>query len=566
MQTSKIPKRFPRKEKNTNKEPKDKENAEFDNEKIAEDKYLQDNKENETETEIINEESSDTSYDSVFFVDSTQNERQPIDSIIFGNLAQNIKEITKNDNENNKEEDIKEEKEEDDQQNESCVNDDIAHEESMDELFSPEKEVEEESLIEDPQVAEEETNEEEEINERAENKNQEEVQNDKENENEFQNILKEFLEFDDEENMKSEIYNQIPRYAHFPIEEICNIENQQNIKYMKEIDLYLHNIHFFHDTKRILFEEELKTKANEFLNNHKLKSKFGSSYTFQTLLIGPEESGKSTFLGILTEQLALELASTGTNKQYFLFPFNFKRSKYITPVLKELYKEFVTQIFTLLIMQSPIYTPFLDVLIQSFCSIVESHAPTLSKKFTLDCDNSILVSNIQQIFNDVNGSWNSPQYFEQWAATIVDLPFSLSRAFGYKDCIYILDHFEYSDITIDGGSSFESCPQPFVKFIAYIIDLHPFLLGCSDTTAAIEALNLGLNSKIEFLPFLDIIDSSLNPSLSFEFTIYFEDSHSQTIKVNDQNCGGLPNYLLKWIDINNEYDKYEKLLEEKQQR
>ena len=375
--------------------------------------------------------------------------------------------------------------------------------------------------------------------------NEEEEDEEEEKDEKLLGVIEEMVGKENKEAAEN-AYNCLPGKVKEFYDTALTVEEQQNFRYINKINDILKREHFI-DSTEIKYKKEIEEKANEFLKNHSSSSPCGTTYNFQAAILGPKSSGKSTFLGILANQLALELTATGMNKKYFLFLMDMNSVSFTLSNIVSFYKWFVAHTFSLVFAQAPMESKWADTLISSFNSIVDSSSPMLSKRFLNSCENKTVTSNIQAAFDAINECWRSKEYFEQWISNVINLPKVVSVAFGYTDIIYIIDHFDLADTSLDGRSHFDEHSVTSLPLIfAGLIDQSPYILGTADISKAVSLFNYDIDVKLETISSFDIIPVKEN---EYDIHAYFEEESLGKLVFSITSAGGVPLYVSRWNEL-----------------
>ena len=392
-------------------------------------------------------------------------------------------------------------------------------------------------------------------NEEEQNEEEDDEEEEEEGEETLYDVIEELVGKDNHEAVDS-AYQALPKKVKEFYDSSLNVEQQQNYRYMSQIEKLLRREGIL-TANEIQYEKEINKKALDFIDQHHIHSKYGPSYTFQTAIVGPRSSGKSTLLAAIIKNIALELATTGMSKHYFLFFMNMNSISLLAQDVKSLYKWYVNQTFALLFAQAPFLSKWSDLLISSFHSIVDSKASLLSKRFILDCEDKQVVQAVQGVFDVLKECWNSTDCFSQWLSNVLHFPRSISRAFGFSNIIYAFDHFDASDLTVDGRNQFEDTSVGQLHMVyASLIDQEPYILGTANIEKAVSIFSCGLDMKVELLSTCDIIEPEED---NHTIHVYFEEEDIGKHQITNKSTGGVPYFNYKWKELMACFDKVEEM-------
>ena len=345
---------------------------------------------------------------------------------------------------------------------------------------------------------------------------------------------------------------------------IC--ENEQKVWFLKEMKKILTEQGLNPDIKNIISYHALVQKANDLIQNHRLANPIVSSYIFHSSIIGPSKSGKSTFLGILANQILIDLVATDNWKKTFVFVADIDKIMMGFQDIQGFYNTFIHHIFSLLMAQLPSMVKYIPKIEQAFLSITQltrMETLPLPKRLTQSLEHKRLSTELQEIGLSLASIWFDPTSLSQWITSLVMLPTILARAFGFHDIIYILDHFEACSVQLDASYPFEdSQPIMFVnEYWKYAINNHAYIVSCADETSLMNSLamydetSIDLLSDIEFISLFDIYEDFEYSDK--ELTMTFEDTSSPALKLTATSCGGVPIYVNQWIKVNQRMDDLE---------
>ena len=89
------------------------------------------------------------------------------------------------------------------------------------------------------------------------------------------------------------------------------LEETHQERYFHSILKTLEDSNMFPETEEIECENELRARAREIIDKHRTVSASGVSYHFKTAVVGPRQSGKTTFLRILLQELLKHFSVEG---------------------------------------------------------------------------------------------------------------------------------------------------------------------------------------------------------------------------------------------------------------
>ncbi|OHS92972.1 hypothetical protein TRFO_12161 [Tritrichomonas foetus] len=370
-----------------------------------------------------------------------------------------------------------------------------------------------------------------------------------------------------EENVVAEAYSQLIPESKLMLDEIFVLEDEQKVRFFNEMMKILDEQGFNPNIANLSNADLLISKAKCYLSQHRITNPINSSYMFHSAIVGPPKSGKSTFLGILTQQILYDMIITNSWKKTFLFVADLDKLMSGYQDIQSFYHLFVHHIFTLLMAQLPSMIQYLPKVEQAFLSITSMSSRMeslpLPRKLTQSLEHRKLSAELQSIGSSLAAIWFDPSSLNQWITSLVMLPSILARAFGFHDCIFVLDHFESCSVSMEPLYPFEdSQPIMFVhEFWKYAIQSYPFILSTGDENALTDSLtivdetSIDLLSDIEFISLLDLVEEF--PYDDMELNIDFEDENQVSLKLVGSSCGGIPIFTKQWEKINKSIDRIE---------
>ncbi|KAK8860942.1 hypothetical protein M9Y10_012634 [Tritrichomonas musculus] len=352
-----------------------------------------------------------------------------------------------------------------------------------------------------------------------------------------------------------------------------------------------HRIPFFESTEIDFKSKKSRTNKNTEQND-KITFYSGACYHFNHAIVGPRQSGKSTFLSFLAHELLFELVATESIKKYFIV--NFDLSKCIMHVHNpELFFHDVVDI-TMRSLQwnCPCYTPYIHSLTSFFKSITDDsneidpdsftrQPPFVPPAFKLNPDFQYVASSFQSIANQMTTLWNNDEKYMEWMLRVLLFPESIAKAAGIKQMIYFVDDIELTDVELESSNgnhfkAFNGCI--FLADLFKLVlsngnffvscqnqdDFYKFIVPISDDLGPSEFLK-----KIKMLSTLNLINISKqnqnqeeeteNLYLDKVISVFIDDDDDDEIPINFSvnHTGGIPIFVFLWKEINQLFDEFE---------
>lgn len=314
--------------------------------------------------------------------------------------------------------------------------------------------------------------------------------------------------------------------------------------------------------------QDLDKEALKILREHTFVTPVkpaGYSFTGRVAVVGPKQSGKSTFMKILSTKYIQLLNTMKLKKRTAVFIYDFDNFKKSTKNIFEFYGKFVQSSIIQLAEQYPLLkmhpqrkdaedsthstdkTPILDELIRAFNQFTrnEQFKPLSHQKFkyvpfdSFYTDINALVENIQDSLTKPNGIG------EFLTATFL-LPSNLAYILGYSNVHFIIDHLEALDVDVKPRSPFAT--KENVSLINYVNNLlsdTSYFISCTEEEklfAILDALELRMTTEIKSVIGLVSDQSELK-----DVKLELDDGSKVTLLFS--YCGGCSGYISKWQDF-----------------
>ncbi len=340
------------------------------------------------------------------------------------------------------------------------------------------------------------------------------------------------------------------------------IEHSQQERYVASIFATLkQNDMFSLESEKIEGAKELRDKARRMVSSHRVVRPNGISYCFKTAIVGPSNSGKSTFLKILIRELLVDLVATDNWKRTFVFPVDMSLIMDADPAV--IFGKWVSYTFAQLRAQTPSMLEYLPGIERSFMGLMETKGTAiLPKKFTQILEYRKLSAEIQRILSNMAAIWYDTTSLLPWWASIAMLPFLLARALGFKNIIMISDHFDETSVEIQPCYPFEGSPH--VAFLSEIwkcaLEHGSCILGARDTGQFMRLMDSLDDFSFDFSNYIDyetVYNIIRTPKFSDKEIVVEFNETNELLKIYAWHCAGIPNYLLRWYELNIEFDEME---------
>lgn len=314
---------------------------------------------------------------------------------------------------------------------------------------------------------------------------------------------------------------------------------------------------------KILYHDELVDKSRQILEDHRFSFPSGTLHRFKMAIIGPDQSGKSTFLSILSRQYLLELIASDQWKHTFIFPINFTLALPTFTDLSSLYCYIVQLTFSALAIQRPLLIQYAESLTHSFQTVI-SGSPILPKPFLLDEDFRLIIPAVQQLLDINLQCWQDPTAMSSFVFNIFMFPYFVSNIFGFSHFTVIADNLDQTDITKEPSAPFSDSTESIfmLEVIKLMLNQSSYIVSGKhsnhlvDVLSTVDSESKGYAQIIETVSTLKLIENDDDDS---SYNIIFEGDNEPSLHLTARYMGGCPLYLYKWKEINEKYSHIEEL-------
>lgn len=363
----------------------------------------------------------------------------------------------------------------------------------------------------------------------------------------------------------------LPEYSE-TLTQLPELENQQRSNwYSHEIEIMSKN-NILPVDEKAFGVKELTEKARSVITNHRHYSAGGLSHRFNIAVVGPNESGKSTFLRILSEEVLTELITTDEWKKTFIFFIDLTTLMSDTTEYSRFYHSMVEKTICCIESQKPELTPYIPMIKKHFDDLIlYRQPPKFPKSFMLDTNTQKIAYELQFLINRYSQLWNDEEMLVEWVTSVVYLPILLSKALGFQQFLYVIDHFDVGDIIIDPSpTKFSESPSCvyLIDIFKFILTQTNFIISCSDQQLFFALLepNMGEERQVQkvydYVSMLDIIQDV--PYSDQQISVEAIEEKTPLL-ITAQLCGGVPLYLDLWVRVNKIIDQIESTEEEEEE-
>ena len=316
--------------------------------------------------------------------------------------------------------------------------------------------------------------------------------------------------------------------------------------------------------------EDLHDTMIEFLNRGVFTARgSGINMNYRAAIVGPKQSGKSTFLRLLVKQISQRLVYAGKNKSTFLFFLDFddidKNSLETDPI--ELYKFIIQQTLKNISTQKIEFQPFEDMLLSYFFEL--PYLPKLTplpKKYTIREEFRKTLPMLTELTQNLFSALSETLSLQLFLTNVMVIPKFFAQAFGFSRVIYFIDHIDDTDIDCPCTDYLEDDVSnlPLLEFAKLMITDASFIISCHDEQNLLESLELIAENSIDLFNGTDIFsmidaDKSVKDTETHMDDVYFElevRGIDKIVLLRRDDLAGCPGYLAKWDIIYSDAKQY----------
>jgi hypothetical protein len=357
-------------------------------------------------------------------------------------------------------------------------------------------------------------------------------------------------------------FHSLPDATQSLITNLGSVEEVQKWRYHDEIIKIVQQEGFYAEVGELHCGELLAGRAESFIANHRSKSAIGPMHFFQAAITGPPHSGRSTYLGLITESLLLSLMATDTWKRTFVFVADAVKLFHASDPT-QLYQAMIRHLFALFRAQAPHVIQFLPQIEAAFLGLVEATTRPgqlfFPRKLTKETTNRALVTELTRIADLLIAAWFDSGGLQTWAKCLVYLPHWLATAFGFTEIIYVFDHFDCAWIQVCPMYPFEDSTEmaPIDEYLKAAMLTSSYIVSAKSSEELVATLEkgkqngVGLDIATEYVTLVDFVEHPVYGDA--ELLIAIGEKHAP-LRLGSECCGGVPLFLAKWEDVNKAVD------------
>jgi hypothetical protein len=312
-------------------------------------------------------------------------------------------------------------------------------------------------------------------------------------------------------------------------------------------------------TPTLLALDEVIAQSRAFLGSHRFPSICGSGYRLNVAIVGPRQSGKSTFLRVLSEEILVDLIVTEEWKKTFVFLLDCKSLVASIDVVT-LYRTIVSMTFRQCHWQAPNLIPHLRMIQGHFESVVTfQNPPQFPRSFTIDDSTRVIAAALHQVGVRLSALWNNPTALLGWLEAVFLFPTEIATVFGFKKSLLLFDHFDLIDFPMFGSPlHFTESPAhvSLPDIIKRVMSRTNFVVSCQDEErfySLFPSVTKGVESdfQVELISLVDVLHQVDNEDK--QFNLELEGGLVPFVFTVDMS-GGIPAYVQVWSEVNAVWD------------
>jgi hypothetical protein len=142
-----------------------------------------------------------------------------------------------------------------------------------------------------------------------------------------------------------------------------------------------------------------------------------------------------------------------------------------------------------------------------------------------------------------------------WISQALRLPILVADAFGFRQCILVVDHLDLADVTLGHCPPFndEGMNVFVIDGLKEAMSGASFLAACRDTGAVASMLTAIAEESIDLTEGLRVVstlDVTAPKDGGKEFVVTFEGDEEFQIVLAERHFGGCPAFLRSWKEMN----------------
>lgn len=337
------------------------------------------------------------------------------------------------------------------------------------------------------------------------------------------------------------------------------------------------------DMSRDILRKHVFNNESRLVN--KIGSLMGCNLRFNVAIIGPRNSGKSTLLRVLTDQLIAELVLSDLWRKTFVFIFNIQNFSFESKVnskndkesspsnsqnnsdlnfqyefdVRNFYLTMVNVTIQHLLWHYPQLLGITKQLTRYFESIVSLNKKHPRKRFprSLSAAKPEIAHELQNVASIISALWNTPTAFEDFLTAVLCIPKMIAKAFNFTGTFFIIDHYDVAHRYIEPSSASPFKDASKGVWLTDIVNRAftentNFIIASKESNKFFEGAFMQ-RSPIDLYSTTDIVKrplSKINGSISDVIFSVMVEGSDEPLLLSFDSCGGAPLYLYLWNKMN----------------
>ena len=207
---------------------------------------------------------------------------------------------------------------------------------------------------------------------------------------------------------------------------------------------------------------------------------------------GPSQSGKSTLLSIAASLFYQKLQLSNETANYLIIPINWLLHQIFLDDIQKIYQLMISTTLTALRGEHMELIPIMGFLQQWFLSLVTIPAfpPLPPSVVHFEPFPKDVVIGIGRRIHD---TWNNKQKLGEFLFETMNFPVSMAHAFGFKNPVFVFDHFDSCGYVIEPTDRFAESEEPvnISELLCRVIDSCPFFVASQDDSEFSALFKIG---------------------------------------------------------------------------
>ncbi|EAX87254.1 hypothetical protein TVAG_084330 [Trichomonas vaginalis G3] len=349
------------------------------------------------------------------------------------------------------------------------------------------------------------------------------------------------------ESEESEYINSSARTRQIRIEN--EVESYTKSENFKEESTYFNvNCSF---SNQILYQSEIIKFTSNIIQNSLVYNYDSCIHSFSHAIIGPRRSGKTTILKLLQRDALISLKVNNELADTLVIPIDFDGIETEIQGMFGLYQFLLSRTFSEIEKKKTQFNPYSSKLIEYFLSLViNDRLPSFPKIIRENQDFVRILQPLTEISRGLMIACQNPAGMDHWFDEVSQLPRNLSRIFGFKQVLFIIDHFDNADFVVTPQVPFNetSFAVFMIEYIKKMIADSTFIITSQSDERFFSAIEQNAPygvSLVEKLKFYSVSDIDLLDVIEDGTVVVEFNNDERTVEVTPKHVNS-PGYILIW--------------------